>query len=283
MIINIDNLKLRYKAGTYVLDQLDLKLDAGSITVLAAPNGEGKTSLLKVLCGLRFPNEGTVKVLGFDPKNREVEFLQKVYYLPAEPTFPGWTPQRIGKHYGAFYPNFEKSIYQQCLKDFSVDTDKSIKKLSFGQQRRVQLAFALATRVELLLLDEPTLGLDIAGKDQFRRSLIAMAAEGQTVIIATHQLAEVAPVLDQMLILREKQIQHQFQLQDAFEQLSFQLTSQKPVPFDGSYGRRVPGGWLVIKNDGSISNAQPDLETLYLALTEGNIKLFAHPKTNNHV
>ncbi|PHI20923.1 ABC transporter ATP-binding protein [Lewinellaceae bacterium SD302] len=273
MIININKLSVSYGRGEKVLDQLDLRLDSGSITALAAPNGEGKTTLLKAICGLRFPDSGNVNVLGFEPGKRQARFLEQLYFLPAEPNLPAWTPKRIGTYYGPFYPNFSDELFQKCLADFSVDPDKMIGKLSFGQQRRVQLAFALAVRTELLLLDEPTLGLDIAGKDQFRRSLIQATEDGQTVIIATHQLTEVEPVLDNLLVLHEKKIHSQLNIGQAYEQLSFTLSRQEPKPFDGSYGRRVPGGWLVVKNDYSSGNAHPDLETLYLALTEGKLKL----------
>jgi ABC-2 type transport system ATP-binding protein len=283
MIINISNLSAAYPGNDRVLDQLDLQLDPGRISALAAPNGEGKTTLFKCLTGLRFPTKGKIEVFGLQPKNRSPDLLNKLYFLPAEPSLPDWSPLKIGQRYGPFYPNFNQEIYGQCLQDFRVDPAKAIGKLSFGQQRRVQLAFALAVRTPLLLLDEPTLGLDIAGKDQFRRSLIQCTEEGQTVIIATHQLGEVASVLDDLIILKDKKIHSQFDIGQAYESLSFNLSSRAPQPLDGTYGRRVPGGWLTVDPNGSRGNAQPDLETLYLAITEGEISLGKPVKTVGHV
>lgn len=283
MIINISNLSAAYAGNDSVLDKLDLQLEPGRISALAAPNGEGKTTLFKCLAGLRFPTKGKIEVFGLRPKDRSADLLSKLYFLPAEPSLPDWSPLKIGQQYGPFYPNFNQEIFRQCLEDFRVDPAKAIGKLSFGQQRRVQLAFALAVRTPLLLLDEPTLGLDIAGKDQFRRSLIQCTEDGQTVIIATHQLGEVATVLDDLIILKDKKIHSQFDISLAYESLSFTLSSRAPQPLDGTYGRRVPGGWLIVDPNRSGGNAQPDLETLYLAITEGGILLNNTQKITDHV
>ncbi|MEM9836052.1 MAG: ABC transporter ATP-binding protein [Bacteroidota bacterium] len=271
MIVRINNLSVSYGSDQPVLESLDMQLDRGGICALAAPNGEGKTTLMKVIAGLRFADRGEVNTLGFAPHQRHPDLLSQVYFLPAEPSLPAWTPKRIGKVYGPFYPNFSRELYFQCLMDFKVDPDRPLGKLSFGQQRRVQLAFALAVKTPLLLLDEPTLGLDIAGKDQFRRSLIQATEDGQTVLIATHLLNEVEPVLDQLMILHQRQIWSHIDLAQAAETYSYHLSSRPPKSDTNSYGRRVPGGWLVVKADGSESTAQPDIETLYLALTEGNL------------
>lgn len=281
-MIDIQQLSVAYRRGKNVLDQLDLQLDSGRITAIAAPNGEGKTTLLKVICGLRFPDSGNVSILGHNPQKRLATFLQQLYFLPAEPSLPNWSPKKIGKVYGKFYPNFTAAGYHKHLDDFKACPNTAIGQLSTGQQRRVQLAFALSVNTPLLLLDEPTLGLDIAGKDQFRRSLIQAMQDHQSVIIATHQLAEVAPILDDLIILQNGRIHSQINIQEAFDQLSFNLTNTSPKPFDGTYGRRVPGGWLVVSDKPNQSNAQADLETLYLALTEGGIKINTQ-KIRNHV
>ncbi len=270
-MIHVKNLRLSYQPSEPVLENLQLRLEKGGIYALAAPNGEGKTSLLKALAGLRFPDAGELSVLGFNPAKREAELLRQLYFLPSEPSFPGWTAAKIARTYGVFYPNFSKIQYEKLLDDFKIGLDKTMQNLSFGQQRRVQLAFALAVKTPILLLDEPTLGLDIAGKDQFRRSLIQATEEGQLVIIATHLLMEIEPVLEELLILHQRQIWSQISLARAAEVFSYHLSSRPPVPDTNSYGRRVPGGWLIIKADGSPSTARPDIETLYLGLTEGNL------------
>ncbi|MEM6398520.1 MAG: ABC transporter ATP-binding protein [Bacteroidota bacterium] len=271
MIIHLQQVSLRYGREEPVLEQVDLRMPGGGIVGLAAPNGVGKTSLFKMLVGLRYPNSGKIEVMGQDPTKRSASFLQQVYFLPAEPNLPAWTPAKIGRVQGAFYPSFSNEVYKECLGDFQVDPNRPLGKLSFGQQRRVQLAFALGVRTPLLLLDEPTIGLDVNGKDQFRRSLIKATEAGQTVMLATHLLNEVGPVLDRLVVLHKRQVWAHVDLSEASKTYSYHHSSYPPQAGTNAFGRRVPGGWHIVRADGGPSSAQPDLETLYLGLTDGNL------------
>lgn len=271
MIIQATQLRHRYGRGNDIIAGLDLRIEAAGITGLCAPNGEGKTTLMKLIAGLQFPSAGKISVFGQDPSSRPLDLLQRIYFLPSEPYFPKWTPLKIAKLYGPLYPNFNDDLFRKTLDDFRVDPARRLDKVSFGQKRRAQLAFALATRTQVLLLDEPTTGLDIQGKDQFRRTLIAGTEAGQTIIIATHLLAEIEPVLDHVLLLKEGRIDAHLALSTAQQFYSFNLTTT-PLPYgDKGYARRVPGGWLTVHTDGRASTAGFDLETLYLALTEGGL------------
>lgn len=256
---------------TATLTGLDLTIDQAGIIGLCAPNGEGKTTLLKLLVGLQFPTEGALEVLNHAPRKRPLDLLQRVYFLSSEPYFPAWSPRKIASYYGPFYPNFDDRLFLENLSSFKIDPDKPLDKVSFGQKRRAQLSFALATRTQILLLDEPTIGLDIHGKDQFRRTLVAGTEAGQTIIIATHLLSEIAPVLDQVLILNQGRITAHLPLRVAEQFYSFNLSTTPPPYGDPGYARRVPGGWLTVHADGRPSEAAFDLETLYLALTEGHL------------
>ncbi|NJC24608.1 ATP-binding cassette domain-containing protein [Neolewinella antarctica] len=253
------------------LSDVDLVIDRAGITGLCAPNGEGKTTLLKLLAGLQFPSAGELKVLGHEPRERPLDLLQRLYFLPSEPHAPKWTPTKIAHYYAAFYPNFDHQLYRENLVSFRVDPNKPLDRVSFGQKRRAQLSFALATRAQVLLLDEPTIGLDIQGKDQFRRSLIAGTEAGQTIVIATHLLSEVENVLDHLLLLADRTIRGYVDLGQAAAFYSFNLKPVKPPYGDKGYARRVPGGWLTVHADGRPSNTSLDLETLYLALTDGRL------------
>jgi len=271
MIINATNLTHRYGRGSDILRGVDLQIKQAGITGLCAPNGEGKTTLMKLIAGLQFPRSGNLSVLGQRPGGRPLDLLQRLYFLPSEPYFPKWSPARIARYYSPMYPNFNQELFENTLRDFRVDPERRLDKVSFGQKRRAQLAFALATRTQILLLDEPTTGLDIQGKDQFRRTLIAGTEAGQTIIIATHLLAEIEPVLDDVLLLKDGKIDAHLPLSIAQRYYSFNLTTT-PLPYgDAGYARRVPGGWLTVHVDGRPGNAGFDLETLYLALTEGGL------------
>ncbi len=271
MIITTNQLRHRYGKGEDILRGVDLTIAEAGITGLCAPNGEGKTTLMKIFAGLQFPSAGTVSVLGQNPAKRPLDLLQRIYFLGSEPYIPKWSAQKIADHYGPLYPNFNQELFKATLEDFRVAPDKRLDKVSFGQKRRAQLAFALATRTQILLLDEPTIGLDIQGKDQFRKSLIAGTEAGQTIIIATHLLSEIAPVLDHVLLLKGGKIGAHLPLEAALQFYSFNLSSTPPAYGDKGYSRRVPGGWLTVHADGRPSTASFDLETLYLALTEGGL------------
>jgi len=270
MIITATNLYHAYGKKP-VLNGVDLNIRRAGITGLCAPNGEGKTTLMKTMAGLQFPTGGSIEVLGQCPSERPLDLLQRLYYLPSEPYFPKWTPRKIAAYYGPFYPNFNNQLFIETLREFRVDIDKTLDKVSFGQKRRAQLAFALATRTQLLLLDEPTTGLDIQGKDQFRRALISGTEAGQTIIIATHLLSEIAPVLDHVLVLNEGKIDAHLAIDVAERFYSFNLTTTALPYGDKGYARRVPGGWLTVHADGRAGDAAFDLETLYLALTDGRL------------
>lgn len=256
-----------------VLRGIDLKIDRPGISGLCAPNGEGKTTLMKLIAGLQFPTTGTLNVLGQNPSDRPLDLLQRLYFLPSEPYTPKWTPAKIKQYYAGFYPNFDDELYQENLDAFRVDSHKTLDKVSFGQKRRAQLSFALATRAQILLLDEPTIGLDIQGKDQFRRSLIAGTEAGQTIIIATHLLMEIENVLDHLLLLQGGKIRGHVSIERAAKFYSFNLSPVKPPYGDKGYARRVPGGWITVHTDGRPSNTGLEMETLYLALTDGKLVL----------
>ena len=271
MILQANAIRHSYGGEQPVLAGVDLTVKQSGITGLCAPNGEGKTTLLKIIAGLQFPAAGSLSVLGQTPAERPLDLLQRIYFLPSEPYFPKWTPRKIASYYGPFYPNFNNQLYLETLQEFRVDPNRPLDRVSFGQKRRAQLAFALATRTQLLLLDEPTTGLDIQGKDQFRRTLISGTEAGQTIIIATHLLNEIAPVLDHVIVLHGGKIHAHLSLELAQNFYSFNLTTQ-PLPYgDKGYARRVPGGWLTVHADGREGNAAFDLETLYLALTDGGL------------
>ena len=278
MIIQLDNVHHSYESQP-VLTGVDLSVGKPGISGLCAPNGEGKTTLLKLLAGLQFPTIGTVRVLGHDPRKRPLDLQQRVYFLPSEPFTPKWTPARIVDLYAGFYPNFDYHLYQENLEAFQVDNHKRLDRVSFGQKRRAQLSFALATRTQVMLFDEPTIGLDIKGKDQFRRSLIAGTEAGQTIVIATHLLSELENVLDHLILLNGGKIHGNLSVDVAARYYSFNLTPVKPPYGDKGYTRRVPGGYLTVHTDGRPSNTGLDFETLYLALTDSRLSLPQHRQT----
>lgn len=200
-MITLQNLGFYYKKGKPVLDDISTELEPGKIYGLLGLNGVGKTTLLKVIAGLRFPKYGDIEVNGHTPGHRSIPFLSDMMFVPDEITLPGITVGKYEKLYRILYPKFDAGKFEKLLKDFKVDRTERINNLSFGQQKKMYMAFALATNTRVLLLDEPTNGLDIPSKRQFRKALSSHISDETLVIISSHQIRDLHSVIDHILVL----------------------------------------------------------------------------------
>jgi ABC-type multidrug transport system, ATPase component len=201
-MINIQNLEFSYSKQTSLLSNLNLQLEAGRIHGLLGKNGEGKSTLLKLISGLVFPKQGEVNVMGFEPKERHPEMLQEIFFLPEELPQLTLSIENYEKVYAPFYPNFSSEQFNAYLKEFDIENKKSVlNKLSHGQKKKVFVAFGLATNTKLLLMDEPTNGLDIPSKGQFRRMVASAIDDSRCLIISTHQVRDLDSLIDSITIM----------------------------------------------------------------------------------
>jgi len=200
-MITLQNLGFYYKKGKPVLDDISTELESGKIYGLLGLNGVGKTTLLKMIAGLRFPRYGNIEVNGLTPGHRSIDFLSDMIFVPDEIVLPETTVRKFEKLYGALYPKFDVSKFEKLLKDFKVDISARIYNLSFGQRKKMYMAFALAANTSVLLLDEPTNGLDIPSKRQFRKALSNHISDEAMVIISSHQIRDLYSVIDHILVL----------------------------------------------------------------------------------
>lgn len=205
-MIQINNLSYGYTRSRKVFSDLSLDLEPGSITGLLGRNGEGKSTLFKLLCGQLLRRHGSMALFGLDPNKRSTSFLQQVYFLPEEPKTPALSIARFAEYNGCFYPNYDRALLLELLQNFDLKPELKLNELSQGQRKKALLAFALSLRVPLLLLDEPTNGLDIPSKVAFRRALAQHTSPEQSVIISTHQVRELEQIIDHVLILEGGQI-----------------------------------------------------------------------------
>ena len=181
-------------------------LPTGSITGLLGKNGEGKTTLLKLISGLLLAKGGSLTVLGHTSRKRSVPLLRELYYLPEEVQLPATSAVQYLDGAGQFYPNYDATLARQLLKDFDVPPTNNLRRLSMGQKKKVALVLALSLRVPLLLLDEPTNGLDIPSKSKFRQLLVQHISDEQTVLISTHQVRDLEQMIDRLVVLHQNQI-----------------------------------------------------------------------------
>ena len=220
-MITLKELSFSYSRKKEVLDRINLEVGSGYICGLLGKNGEGKTTLLNLLSGQIFPDQGSCLVLEETPSERNARFLQQIFLLPEEISMPEVTAIEYIKMYAPFYPTFRDDICKACVESFEINLSDRLSKMSQGQRKKVAITLALAAHTPLLLMDEPTNGLDIPSKATFRRLVASLIDDDQTVIISTHQVRDLESLIDTVLILDQRQILLNKTLNEIGEKLYF--------------------------------------------------------------
>ena len=220
-MITLKELSFTYSRKKEVLDRINLEVGSGHICGLLGKNGEGKTTLLNLLSGQIFPDQGSCLVLEEIPSERNARFLQQIFLLPEEISMPEVTAIEYIKMYAPFYPTFRDDICKACVESFEINLSDRLSKMSQGQRKKVAITLALAAHTPLLLMDEPTNGLDIPSKATFRRLVASLIDDNQTVIISTHQVRDLESLIDTVLILDQRQILLNKTLNEIGEKLYF--------------------------------------------------------------
>ena len=201
-MIEVENLSFSYgRKKSKVLEDFSMKLDKGSVYGLLGKNGTGKSTLLYLMAGLLRPQTGNVFYKGVDVKKRYLDTLQDMFLVPEEFALPNVSLKQYVKLNAPFYPNFSDELLNTCLRDFDMNEDIHLGELSMGQKKKAFMCFALATNTSLLMMDEPTNGLDIPSKSQFRKVIASSMSDDKAVIISTHQVRDIDSLLDHVLIL----------------------------------------------------------------------------------
>ena len=261
-MITLKELSFSYSRKKEVLDRINLEVGSGHICGLLGKNGEGKTTLLNLLSGQIFPEQGSCLVLEETPSERNARFLQQIFLLPEEISMPEVTAIEYIKMYAPFYPTFRDDICKACVESFEINLSDRLSKMSQGQRKKVAITLALAAHTPLLLMDEPTNGLDIPSKATFRRLVASLIDDNQTVIISTHQVRDLESLIDTVLILDQRQILLNKTLNEIGEKLYFGplLPEEKAL-----YSEPTPQGTIgVTARDGKEETAV-SLELLFNA------------------
>ena len=206
-VITLSELTRRFGATT-ALASVSLSLPRGGVYGLVGANGAGKTTLIKHLLGLLRAESGSVRVFGLDPVAEPVAVLSRIGYLSEENDLPGWMRvDELIRYQRAFYPGWDDAYAEELRQAFALEPTAKIKTLSKGQKARIGLLLALAYRPELLVLDEPSSGLDpIVRRDILGAVLRTIADEGRTVLFSSHLLEEVEQVADHVTMIRKGEI-----------------------------------------------------------------------------
>ena len=270
-MIDIQNISFNYAGQkTKVFDNFSLQLTENNIYGLLGKNGTGKSTLLYLVSGLLRPNQGTVKVDGVESILRRPEMLEELFIVPEEFDLPNMTLEKYVSINQPFYPRFSREVLQSCLNDFELPASLSLQSLSMGQKKKVFMSFALAAGTRLLLMDEPTNGLDIPSKVQFRRVVANNMTDDRTLIISTHQVHDVESLLDHILLLSNEKLLLDASVADICEQYSFEY---KPfgAPAEGVLYSEpsIQGNAVITRRTPDMPETPLNLELLFNAVTLG--------------
>ncbi|MBD5277847.1 MAG: ABC transporter ATP-binding protein [Bacteroides sp.] len=246
-MIRLKNVSYRYSGGYRdSISDFSMELSAGKIVGLLGANGAGKSTLLYLMSGLLKPTSGEIEVNGFNPWARKPEFLSNIFLVPEEIDVPSIKLSDFVRANSPYYPNFSHESMHEALFHFNLDPDIHLGALSMGQRKKAYLAFALACHTPILLMDEPTNGLDIPGKSEFRKAVAQTMDENRTIIISTHQVRDLDQLLDHVTIMDNERIL----LNDSIEALQQRfLFGLSPIlPETGVvWSDSIMGGYAYIK------------------------------------
>jgi ABC-2 type transport system ATP-binding protein len=272
-MIQIENLLFSYNKQQALFNQLNLDMPAGNIYGLLGKNGAGKSTLLRLITGLLFPKNGNLNVVGFRPKDRYPQFLREIYLITEEFDLPPVNIQRFVKLYSPFYPRFNHDLFKEYMGEFNLSNNQKLTDMSYGQRKNFLLSFGLATDCKLLVLDEPTNGLDIPSKSQFRKIVANAIHEERSFIISTHQVRDMENLIDPIIIIDEGEII----LYQDYEQISQKLviTKEKELPDDGGvvYSESSLGSYTIVKENRDNEETNMNLETLFNAVISNKVKI----------
>ncbi len=254
-MIEINDLRFKYPMRVSLFNEMKLSIEAGHITGLLGKNGEGKTTLLKLIAGQLLRMGGYMNIMGEDPGDRRVSFLSDVYYLPEVISVPrACTIRNYFKAIREFYPNFSQDIADEAMREFEIEYDMRLDKISQGQQKKAAIALALSLGTRLLLLDEPTNGLDIPAKSVFRRLLAKYITDDRTVIISTHQVRDLEQIIDHLVVMSNNRIILSDSITAIAEHFTFRSVLKGEEPL---YEEMTPTGRVGVfaKEEGDVDTA----------------------------
>jgi len=265
-MIQLENIQFGYVKSRPLFKELSLTMEPGHIYGLLGKNGAGKTTLLKIMTGLRFPDSGTATMLGENATLRKAEMLRDIYFLQEEMFVPHLRIEEFEKAYAPFYPNFSHDQFVEYLRELELDKENGyMDKLSHGQKKKVLIAFALATNTKVLIMDEPTNGLDIPSKSTFRKLMASAADESRLVLISTHQVRDLHSLIDMVAILDNGHMLLNASSFEITEKLLFDVDNMKSAEGKIFYTEESPRGNYQVKENVNRIESTLDLELLFNA------------------
>lgn len=263
-MVTVKDMSFGYNGGN-LFDGLNLQMEKGNIYGLLGLNGAGKTTLLKLLTGLLFPGDGEIRVMGENPSHRSPGLLSRIFVLPEELNVPSISEKEFLLSQVPFFPGYNQDQFERYLGDFDVPRNKKLSKLSYGQKKKFLLSFGLACGSELLVLDEPTNGLDIPSKGLFRRLVAEALTDDRIFVISTHQVRDVDSLIDPITILHEGRVLFEHGMAQVHDRLHMTRSTTPPsAEAEGLiYSEAAVGGYWAVWKGPDLNGGPIDLEILF--------------------
>ena len=259
-MITINRLCFSYGSST-VLKDITMRLEEGRIYGLLGENGVGKTTLLTLLSGLKKPTQGTIEIDGQTPFDRKPSLLSEIYYLSDEMPEANMKATDYALLYGRFWENFSFDKFIEIMEVFDNNPNQKMNHMSCGQLKKTYIAFALACNTKYLFMDEPTNGLDIPSKAQFRKAIMKYTREDATLLISTHQVRDLESIIDPIIILDKQEVLLNGTIEEIAEKLFFDYSNEKK---DGAlYSEMIPGGSIQVMLNTSGEESKVNIEALF--------------------
>lgn len=267
-MVTIEHLHFAFKKNEPLFSDLNLELKTGRTYGLFGLNGAGKTTLLNHISGMLFPEKGECRVLEKSARERDPEILKELYLLPEQFDLPAMSTKTYTKLHAPFYPRFDHEQLQKILDEFEINQQKLLPHLSYGQRKKFLIAFALSSQAKLLLMDEPTNGLDIPSKSQFRKIMAGADLSTRCVVISTHQVRDLDTLIDHLTVLNNGKIIFQQSIQEIIDNLGFEK-----IPHEDTrtvlYSEETFGGKsAILPKTESKKETEIDLELLFSAIIQ---------------
>lgn len=269
-MIKINNLNFGYSKHKPLFKNMSMQLSNGHIYGLLGKNGAGKSTLLKNLAGLVYAQSGTLDVMGFNPAKRQPELLEQICFIPEELYLPAVKIDAYLKANAPFYKNFNHQYFDSLIKEFDIPAGNKLINMSYGQKKKFIIAFGLATEAKLIIMDEPTNGLDIPSKAQFRKIMASALTDDKCIIISTHQVRDLDNLIDTVIMLDDNDVALMASVQEITEKLTFKKV--KEVDDSIFYAEPSLSGFNAIMPNYHNEDSRLDMELLFNAILAEKIK-----------
>ena len=237
--------------------------------------------MLKLMCGLLFPERGEINVMGYLPSARKPAFLSELFFIPEEIYLPDLKVSAYAELLRPFYPRFDRQMLEEYMEEFEVSLDERMSRMSYGQRKKALICLGLACNTRLLVMDEPTNGLDIPSKSHFRRLIASVATKDRCIIISTHQVRDLDNLIDALVVVEESRILVNVTTDRITEKLVFKNLEEDESALFAE--ESVKGRWGVVVNENG-EDSKLDMELFFNAVLQHPEKvraIFGNDKVND--